>query len=1073
MANLSIQYQRIGDSIYTDYTTSIKNIHQYGGINLRIYKTMTDSFVTVKIDKYPDVKLCEPTATYEWKPNQWLFMPNDGIYESCMECFDKDAEYFRFDADYFNNSNRFDFVVSPIFNVAGRYCIVVSEYANEDNAIVGSQKIYVEVTDIKTSYLTTPFDGESNEFNGWNKAITKDVYGLLKNVGNNFVMCFYDGDKSFDQMIGSLCCVDAEIYAGYTDNFFKINNEGYDEKNVYGVVTEAFVDHCFIRDNPYDNFVTEVKVCKLAFAGTYSISLSKGEFSGSGYVYFDSTEMKITSDPDRGGKIVGVYDAERQIIQLSQGFTYGDINSITGDIGDMLVMGANGWERLPHGESGEVLTIENISGNSDQYIPYPVWRQTSSIHNMYNQFVSPKFEFKFSINEGDALKFSEIYDNSSICIEESGLKDFFINGGNVYLGEEAVVGNFITTSPDDVLPNLYTEVFNVYEVNGITYFVVDKEDLPPTILPDGLSLIKYSRKGAICTEISEPVYSEEGEFASSDTRANDNFMFFHNKFFSTGDNSSLVWNIYREFLPSDNIDIKYNLPHISMALFDTNTNSLRGSKYILDNSFQQCSDFDFYGMNGLKGILAVTYKDTNSKYKVRLCTNIKNDFENYKDFNANYIDINICDTAFEIPLGIKIIKHKNFYSLYFLKIYINNTTQSPVSYSVGCISFIVTYSAEEEQSNINVISTTFTNSFSYEKEIGELNATNVTQFYYISPINDTNDVIIIPTIDGTGKQQWKMLISSEVNALGEMSITYFNDFDASIFHLDSTNIKGMSITKVKDNICAIALNAIAEDDHSNSLCFNYIKLLVYNESFDELSSEIKKSLEIIETEDYNSGYNMNRLCSPIMDKYQAHYDTNGTEIQKLPYHQFIKIINVGRDSFAVFYTAKDNDSSDSSVYLRCAIGTVNIRIDEVGQKHFDVFWQEIRNYITTIEDDEFCSESIVKCNNVKGDETVLIDVQSIKEGSESGDKMYLQNRIFTLKFSPIYENNIMGIAGDRIGTKRFICYAGEVDINDSDIDFESLSIGQNLYCDDFGNLTDVPTENYIGQYIGINRIVKK
>ena len=438
MANLSIRYRKIGvESSFSDYTDSIKNIHQYGGIDLEIPIIMMDSFVTVKIDKYPDTELCEPSTTYEWKPNQWLFQPIDGKYESCMSYFDTDGEYFDFSSDLFSSSNR-ALYVSPIFNVAGRYCIVVSEYATTDS-LIGSKKIYVEVTDIKTSYLTTPFEGESNEFNGWNKALSKDVYGLSKNIGNSFVMCFYNGEKSFSQLIGSLCSADKESYVGYTDNIFNlIDDEIYNEDYIYGVVTEAFIDHCFIRENAHDNFVTEVRLCKLAYSGVYNISLSADDFSDSSFVYFNSDTMRISSNPNVG-QLIGSYDADRQIILLNQNFGGSGRIPINGKTGDMLVYANNKWQSL-HTEGknvDDVLTLFNLTPDEEQPTLFPEWTEAKGLKSSYKEFIS---DDKFEIKSGCALKFKEEYNTElshPINIEESCISNYELDEeGNVKLAEE-------------------------------------------------------------------------------------------------------------------------------------------------------------------------------------------------------------------------------------------------------------------------------------------------------------------------------------------------------------------------------------------------------------------------------------------------------------------------------------------------------------------------------------------------------------------------------------------------------------------------------------------------------------
>ena len=73
-----------------------------------------------------------------------------------------------------------------------------------------------------------------------------------------------------------------------------------------------------------------------------------------------------------------------------------------------------------------------------------------------------------------------------------------------------------------------------------------------------------------------------------------------------------------------------------------------------------------------------------------------------------------------------------------------------------------------------------------------------------------------------------------------------------------------------------------------------------------------------------------------------------------------------------------------------------------------------------------------------------------------------------ITFSTVYEDNIMGVAGLYDEGYRMICYKGEVDTDS----LNNTNIGVNVYCDDFGNLTEVHTKNYIGQYIGNGRIVK-
>lgn len=336
-----------------------------------------------------------------------------------------------------------------------------------------------------------------------------------------------------------------------------------------------------------------------------------------------------------------------------------------------------------------------------------------------------------------------------------------------------------------------------------------------------------------------------------------------------------------------------------------------------------------------------------------------------------------------------------------------------VANTIYCYSCIVNYSDVETQS-INV-------SFNYDIEPMKSGETYTN--LVVAKLNDEMDLLVYKDTKES-ESSFDCIKSYEINSLGEMD---FIDTNLSFVANDS---KSITLTNVCENVCALGITL--ENESSG---FKDEITLLMNTTSSEYTLQTKTTM------------------SPIMGEYEAvimeNLDLN---------HQFLKLIGIGNKSFAAFYSVKDEEKN----YLRCAIGTVNEFVDENGTKEFDVYWQEVKDKICEFEISEY----------------EIIPITSIDKSTDNYGNEYIsfgyckgeEFKFYDFKFSPTNVDYI-GIAGMKNNDKRAIYYSGEITIDNNDI--PTLSIGKNLYCDDFGNLTTVTTENYIGQYIGNNKIVKK
>lgn len=974
---LQIMFKEIGtNDNFEVYSESIKSIHQYGGCDFYVKKCVPTDKLMVSFIQYPEIDLNYPVSTNEWLSNQWLFRKSDDSYIQCGDVYNEDGNYFLFDtqnnsdSDSDNYDSAFsELYLAAIFNLAGHYAIEFTELDSNNNA-VDRVVVYAECVDIKTLNITLPFNTESTEFDGWNKSINRSIYSLTQQIGNNFRMIYVDKSESSDSdtetyNVGDVVTTsnESDTYNGFTDTFFTVNKDENEESS-FGVIVENPID-CYFVDNSSDGTLKAVTVYKVAYTGIYRTTLPN--FAISSKVYLNMTDKILSPDKD-SGNYVGEYDADNNILLLEK-------------------------------------TL-NTEANPEVY-------------NYYPEFIA---DDKFNVSEGDCLKFTELYNNDSINIEESGLNEFVLDNGDVIAVNSTVISTYIV---EDLEP--YRYVIDDSEI-GITYYVTidDDEGEEHHYAPDELSLVKWSRKGAVCGEMYGSVENTYSE------------IFNERKIFSNENNSV------------SNLIIGFNLENQFYNKKYTPNDISESEPFFVATTDDNKIDYDYYGINDKCGILAVS-EHIDGAYFITLSTNINNvNNQNYFHddttriligYPSDYTTVQKMDMYDTIKptndysveemfdsvddicgiRDLKIIKHENFYTLYFVVDY--------ESYSkIGCTSFYVNYGLLPRAENtIGVIFTTSVNYFDDAASFGKIKE------FKVSPINNGNDIIVASKeVESGDDSVIKIFVSSELNRFGEMSIQYAESQSGSYIETIPTSIDDFDICKVSENICVFATKESIIESDENKPLYN-IRLITYESNEDEITA-------FNGDKPYTIKLSENGWQSPVMRNYAADGNNN-----------CLAVIPIGKDSFVIQYGAGN--------YVRMAIGTVNQRIEnEV--KSIDLFWQEIKNHIIKVEGNLNYS-MLCKSKLRNGDEIVT----SFNVTSD-------EDIIRSIRINTVNVNDIMGIASvneDSLG-KRKICYYGECKIDNNG---RFVTAGTNIYADDFGNLCKTPTDNFLGQYIGNDTVIKK
>jgi hypothetical protein len=1071
MSRLIVKYNVIGESEVKQYKTPIRAVHQYSGVDFHVSKTVMQNTLKISIQKCPESDLNNPSVSNEWSTNQWLFWKtgdsNNPTYTQCASVYDSSSNSFIFEVDEENPNNILD--VSVIFNLAGHYVISFREYNTNDN-LINEVVVYAEAMDINTLNITMPFVGETNQFGSVYTSYNRSLFKLLQQSGNDFKMCMFENEEVPEDHIGEIHTLsENDTYIGKNDVIYTVEDVN-DSKNVFGIIVENPIDKCYIRESASSLKLKKVVLYKLAFRGVYRTT-PQSIFSQSSKVYYDGNTASISSNPALG-EVIGVYNAESGILTIEKSLSGGNLSSLSGNLGDMIVNGTTGWDVLPVGHADEVLRVLDFNG-----ILYPTWMPNNTSFGSYKQFISDTYSDKFNIIQGNALKFTEIYDtNTSINIEESGLNYFELDeNGNLKLDPIPTEPTYVITEDSDLFDDsgdsdFYTSIsdpnsdyyYNIELVDGRWYFIVENEIADQSYyMPPENSLVEYSRKGATCLKVNEENDLDSmpldyvGDVDSGEETK------FHNRLFSAGNNTSLMWNIYED---ADNQIFKYKLYDSEKNEYVTDEKDMFASENIdSDTVVFKAHSFDFIGLDNCMGILSVAneidFEDTTKLFEIVLTTNASNvytDHENFKDYsNAVHIKIGgnsanpwlfdegesfSDDDSYMTGFGdtIKIIKHENYYALYFVANYNNSGTE----YSrIGCISFYLNYKND-------TIDVSFVNSNNYFVSTKhESQNFGLIKNFGVESINKEHDIILV----SNSSAKYKLFVSNELNCYGDMNILYYYDVNTSIFSdiSSDTDIVNFSLCKVKNNVCALATQEVA--DGFPDILMNRVRFFVFDGEFDytlkSTDGRYIQSVKLVENCEFESS--RYQFISPVMKNYSTE-DNFG----------FMKCIEIGNDSFAVFYLAGS--------WVRCTIGTVNERIVD-GERTIDVFWQEIKNNIMSIDFElDYCS-SICKNRLFNGDENVVLGVLSLDTQSDG----FITSRYVPLKFGTIYENTIMGVAGkfNQETELRNICFNGESEISSS----QNLNahVGMNVYCDDFGKLSRMTTENFIGQYIGNNKIVKK
>lgn len=992
---LQIMFKEIGtDDNFEVYSESIKSIHQYGGCDFYVKKCVPTNKIMVSFIQYPEINLNYPVSTNEWLSNQWLFRKSDDTYIQCGDVYNEDGNYFLFDTQNNSDSDNYDSAFSElylaaVFNLAGHYAIEFTELDSNNNA-VDRVVVYVECVDIKTLNITLPFNTESTEFAGWNKSINRSIYSLAQQIGNNFRMIYVDKSESSDSdtktyNVGDVVTTsnESDTYNGFMDTFFTINKDENEDAS-FGVIVENPID-CYFVDNSSDGTLKAVTVYKVAYTGIYRTTLPN--FAISSKVYLNMTDKILSPDKD-SGSYVGEYDADNNILLLEK-------------------------------------TL-NTEANPEVY-------------NYYPEFIA---DDKFSVSEGDCLKFTELYNNDSINIEESGLNQFVLNNGDVIAVNSTVISTYVV---DDLNPFRYV----IDDEIGITYYVtIDDEGEEHNYAPYELSLVKWSRKGAVCGEMYSSVENTYSE------------IFNERKIFSNENNSMNNWIVLLKkserptTLETNATTVNYG-DVFEYKKYNTLNVSEESITFFKESRLFNPLSYDYYGIDDKVGIIAIAehYKtDRNDEaYLITIstnkdCINENEEFANIKTIRiviscnlgddiisnfSEYFNCSLIDDFKDIGgvnniRNLKIIKHENFYALYFVVDYDNEVSK------IGCITFYANYGKllkayQREEDSFGVIFNTSVNYFDDADSFGKIKE------FKVSPINNGNDIIVASKeVESGDDSVIKIFVSSELNRFGEMSIQYAESQSGSNIESLPTSIDDFDICKVSENICVFATKESIVESDENKPLYN-IRLITYESNEDEITA-------FNGDKPYTIKLSENGWQSPVMKNYAADGNNN-----------CLAVIPVGKDSFVIQYGAGN--------YVRMAIGTVNQRIeDEV--KSIDLFWQEIKNHIIKVEGDLNYS-MLCKSKLRNGDEIIT-----------SFNVMDEEDIIRSIRINTVSVNDIMGIASvneDSLG-KRKICYYGECKIDNRD---RFVTAGTNVYADDFGNLCKTPTDNFLGQYIGNDMVIKK
>lgn len=1029
----------------------IRNIHQYGAVQLAcsVSDANDGRFIQATISKYPVYEVNEPIDIPCF---QCILRKNDDDSYSVHPGYDSIGRFFKLEPP----SGTYTETVYLVFNIAGHYEVTFKEY-NASGYLQQSLSAYFEVDDLRTLTISPSYTSEGVEFGGWSRSITDSQYTLLQNTSNEIKICKFVEEE---HEIWDMCGVSGTgIYRG--KNEFIYNGRDVDDsindKDNYGIIIAKYKD-CILQDNEYSsNSFSDTILYKVAFKGTFLIKetldspYTPSFVSEDGRFYYDRINHELTDDSTKGA-YVGKYDSESYILTIDTNIssTLGGL-TIDCDPGDLLTGSIdNTWENLKLGEEGQILTVDKENKK-------PKWDYPSSNCVVFKEFQPGDLKPRFEISSGECVCIAEIYENDSINIRENGLGDWSVNEkGDLILAGISYIDYIMVENEDNPEELDYvTEDEETFILNS------DPVNTYGSGLPDDVAINTYATMGSCCTEGDFHI-EEHNEIESNITTITEDFI-RNNRIFSYGKNTNIVWNWYLNVV-SDELQPRSEV-NLCYKLFNTETKEFIDDEHIAVERVINVTNqkdfytYDFLPINNHDGILAYVSSSIEDEEK-RYSITIQYDYGNI--FTEEIIDINDLYEEpdygiYEICHDMKIIKHDDFYSLYFVVIYKNE--EDLIKSALYCINFSL------RQKNQDALKYEIDICSYYRKDTGapvfyaqpgsEISAGTVKKMR-VEKINKNHDIIILGIEPVNGNAiNWKIFTSSFENKTAP-EIYYFNQLlkdDKNGNNILIDNIHEIEVANIREDLCVL-FYSYGE--------LNYYKtvLVTYDNRIDE---------ELISADVNEKNYRQPiQVIVPSVNSYIPPTLSKDTILENGSTYNYVGIEPLGNDSFVIFYTIGDG-------FIRAAIGTVNEIYDkdenEKLSKKLAIYWQELNKAVSIVEDEDSIKHSLYStCVNHSPNSscTVMCNIISFDDSEESS--LTMENKIGSFKFEPIYNSPIIGVASEKIDEDNWkVGLSGIVQINKNN-NWE-WKIGENLYYDDFGKIGNIPTKHLLGQCIGKNKII--
>ncbi len=357
---------------------------------------------------------------------------------------------------------------------------------------------------------------------------------------------------------------------------------------------------------------------------------------------------------------------------------------------------------------------------------------------------------------------------------------------------------------------------------------------------------------------------------------------------------------------------------------------------------------------------------------------------------------------------IKITKHDSLFNIYF-----SYTLLTSGDYYSGIKCFTV--------NNINWLDVS-TSIIDIEDNIDILESTinfvpadDSNPRFNVCNNRDNTDVVVICT----------PIIEIPKIFIGSLTI---RDLESGIIEFDPNTImesgaedyyfnykEGLSIIKLKENLLIMTYISSTSNKYETYIvkCFNDS-----NDSFEfSDTSFISPIIDLIDGVNYTTAYSF--------------------QLQSL-----------SEDQFALIYNLKKND--ETYKFPRIALGTV--------LNNSSIFWQEQIDPVKWGETEDIISYSVCFSKPITTDGMLFISSRS------AADMRYIDY----YKYFAESENNVIGIAQELIAHEAVgsIGLGGIITIANG-----TLIPRANYYCDDEGVVTNIPTDNYIGQALNTSKLI--